>query len=203
MHNAVGAIAMLHAICLIPAIVWGRSLWMRDLKWPTKSQSLVLVTSSILFIATAMVVYFTVGENLLSSTSTQSLIMNLGYAKNQVYPVGLYFVFVNATLEELYWRGVIFNRLEELQPERKWFALVWSSVTYALYHYSILKLVLYPGWAEFGVIFLAAFGAMTALIYRKTGSIIVASMYHAFLNDLCAILLIVVLFFRMHMGSLL
>jgi membrane protease YdiL (CAAX protease family) len=90
-----------------------------------------------------------------------------------------------------------------LLPDHKQLALVWSSTTYGLYHYSILRLVLFPGWAELGVAMLAGFGAFLVYIYKRSGSIILASLYHAMLTDLAAICLIVALFWKLEMMSLL
>jgi membrane protease YdiL (CAAX protease family) len=202
-QSAAVSILLLHGLCLVPAIIWGRQLWLSDWKRPTLNQGIVLISSAVLFCATAVLLYQFVGDHLLNSHNTVELLMRLGYKPSILFSLGIYFVLVNSTLEELFWRGVVFNKLTQLRPDQKSFAWIWSSVSYGLYHYSILRLVLFPGWAEFGVLFLAGFGALLAYIYRKTGSIILVSLYHAFLTDLAAICLIIALFYRLQIPSLL
>jgi len=204
LKSAVLSLLMLHIVCIVPALVWGYSLWRNDLKRPTLKQTLVLLAASIGFIALSLGVYQVIGDHLLNSHDTVDLIMNLGYRKYIIYPVGLYFVLVNATLEELFWRGVILNKMETLLPKHwKPFGLAWTSVTYAIYHYSILRLILFPGWAELGVLMLASFGVLMAWLYRKTGSLVLPSMYHAFLPDITAIILIAAMFCRLQIPGML
>ncbi len=202
-QSAAASILLLHGLCLIPAIIWGRQLWLNDWKRPTLNQGMLLLGLTVMFCALTVFLYEFFGDHLLNSHNTVELLMRLGYRPSILFTLGIYFVFVNSTLEELFWRGVVFNKLSQLRPDQKSFAWIWTSITYGLYHYSILRLVLFPGWAEFGVLFLAALGALFIYIYRKTGSITLASLYHALLPDLAAICLIVALFYRLQIPSLL
>jgi membrane protease YdiL (CAAX protease family) len=61
---------------------------------------------------------------------------------------------------------------------------------YAAFHYWICRLVVFSGWAEIGTIMLAFYGAMLALIYRRTGSIITTSIAHGLLTDMAAVMLL-------------
>lgn len=106
------------------------------------------------------------------------------------WPISVYAVVVNPLVEELFWRGIVFNELERWKKVPfKHFALVWSSVAYALFHYLIFRLVLFPVYAEIGIVLLAIYGAMLALIYRKTNSILTTAVAHGLLTDTAAIAL--------------
>ncbi len=65
--------------------------------------------------------------------------------------VGLYIIFGNSFLEEIFFRGFIFLSLYELKSKR--LAYVYSSVLFGLYHIAIFKT-----WFNLGLIALALFG---------------------------------------------
>lgn len=198
MKNVYWTFLFYHGLCVVPAIVWGRSLWRNSLSMPTIKQCLIMVLASILFAGSSLLLYKLYGDYLLNSQDTFALLKEQGYGKGLVLPMTFYFVFVNSTLEELFWRGVIFNKLDQFQLPFKHFAIAWSAFSYAAFHYLILRLVLFPGWAEFGVFFLFIYGAILALIYRRTGSLVTTSLTHAFLTDVTAMVLIVALLTRLH-----
>jgi membrane protease YdiL (CAAX protease family) len=179
-----------HALCLVPGIVLGNSLWRRDLEIPSLKQWLALMLSTALFNGAVIFSYDHFGYIFLDSQKVMTLLNGLGFAKQHLLILGLYFVFINSTLEELFWRGVIFNKLDSLQVPFKHFGITVSSLLYGAFHYLILRLVVYPGWAEIGFLMLVGYGAFLAWLYRKTGSITLACLVHGFLTDLAAILLL-------------
>ncbi|MBZ0187169.1 MAG: CPBP family intramembrane metalloprotease, partial [Candidatus Obscuribacterales bacterium] len=124
------------------------------------------------------------------------LLKELGFSKQLFWPLSIYLIVVNPLLEELFWRGVVLNELDDLKLPVKHFGIIWSSLTYALFHYLIFRLVLFPGFAELGIVMLALFGALLAVVYRKTGSIVTTALTHGLLTDLAAIVLILNLFRR-------
>lgn len=174
----------------MPGIFWGFSLWRNDLIMPTLKQWLLLLVSAVIFSGAAVLLYDNLGYIFLDSRRVMSLLNELGFNKQHLIPLSLDLIFVNSALEELFWRGVILNRLDQMHTPFKHFGIISSSVMYAAFHYFILRLVVYPGWAEFGFILLAIYGAFLAIVYRKTGSIVMASLAHGFLTDLAAIVLI-------------
>lgn len=199
LHSAGWALALYHLCCLVPVIVWGRALWRGTLKMPSGKQLGLLVVASVLFSAGAIVLYKVLGDMMLNSQNTFDLLVRLGYNTSIFLPLSIYFIVVNSALEEFFWRGVVLNKLDQIRAPFKHFGLIWSSIAYAGFHYSIMRLVLYPGWAEVGTILLAVYGALLAVIYRRSGSIIWTSLCHALLTDTAAIVLIVTLFHRLRL----
>jgi membrane protease YdiL (CAAX protease family) len=203
LRSAVLTLAIYHGLYLLPLIIWKRRLWLATLKPPKPGPLLVLICTSLLFSGGVFLLYKYLGDYFLNSQRTLELLMRLGYRKGILIPLSIYFVFVNATLEELFWRGVVLNRLNQLNRPFKPIAMIWSSAAYAAFHYPIMRLVLFPGWAEFGTLLLAFYGALLAVIYRRSGSIIFTSLCHAFQTDLAAIVLVVALFNQLHVQGLL
>lgn len=184
-------LGLYHILCLMPGIILGSSLWRPDLKLPTKNQWLLLMLVTVLFNAVTIFLYDHIGFLFLSNEKVMKLLTELGFQKGHLLYLSLYFIFINSTLEELFWRGAILNQLDRWRPPFKHFGIVASSVMYGAFHYLILRLVVYPGWAEVGFIMLSVYGATLAILYRKTGSILMPILAHAFLTDLAAMLLTV------------
>lgn len=199
-HNTIATLALYHTICLLPAVIWGIPLWRRDLVLPTKRQLALLVVASALFSSGAVMLYHFAGDYLLDSRATLNLLTGLGLCKQNFLLTSIYFIIANSFLEELFWRGVVLNLLDKIQTSR-YLAIAWSSISYGLFHYFIMRLVLYPGWSEIGAILLMLYGAALSIIYRKTRSIIFTAFSHALLTDLAAIVLIVVCVNRCGMAS--
>ncbi len=197
--SAAWAYALYHGIFLIPAIIWGRALWQPTLTVPRPRDCLVLLAAAVLFSAVTVVSYEVAGGLVLSDSSVSELLSEQGLSKENLWIFGLYATIVNPFVEELYWRGVLLNALDSLRLPWKHFGIIWSSLAYALLHYLIFRLVLFPVWAELGVVLLAAYGALLALIYRRTGSILTTAFAHGLLTDLACISLLVD-FYRRYQG---
>ncbi|MBC8000573.1 MAG: CPBP family intramembrane metalloprotease [Leptolyngbya sp.] len=134
----------------------------------------------------------------MSSEHTFELMTKLGHNMQFFWPLSIYFVIVNSLLEEFFWRGIIMTKIDNLFPNSKYTGIIVSSVAYGAFHYPILELVMFPGWALFGAFLLATYGALLAVLYKKTGSLVVPWIAHALLTDLSAILLMLKLFERLH-----
>jgi len=195
--NALLTMLIYHASCVMPAVIWGYPLWRQHVVLPSIKQWLLVIVSSIVFCSFTLLLYDKLGDRFLSNENALAVIREQGFTKESFWFLGLYFVFVNSTLEELYWRGVLLNKLDQLGLSFKHFGIIWSSLTYGAFHYSIFRLILRPVWAEIGIIMLMFYGAGLALLYRKTGSIVLPIIAHALLTDLAAILLMVSLFLRL------
>jgi membrane protease YdiL (CAAX protease family) len=203
LQSAVWTLAIYHFLYLIPVIAWGWPLWRNTLRRPTMKELAITIIPSLLFAAVAAVFYRYCGDFFLNSQNTFDLLMRLGYRQSIFIPLSIYFIFVNSALEELFWRGVVYNKMRQFDGRMQHLAIIWSSAAYAVLHYPIMRLVLFPGWAEFGTVLLALHGAALAIVYRRTRSIPVASLCHAFHTDFTAIVLIAALFCRLHMAALL
>ncbi len=199
--SAAWTFLLYHGLCLTPAIWWGRHLWLKTLTVPKWKHCALLVVAAIIFSLITLATYELIGKHLLSNSEAMELLKRQGFSKQMFWPLSVYAIVVNPIFEELFWRGVVLNELEKHKTPLKNFALIWSSFTYALFHYLIFRMVLFPVWAEVGTIMLAVYGAILALLYRKTNSIIFAALAHGLLTDLACIVLILDLLQR-YPGSL-
>lgn len=129
-----------------------------------------------------------------------ALLIDQGYNKETFLYLSLYVIIVNPILEELFWRGTILNKLDAVSSKLKHFGVIWSSFWYGAFHYPILAMVLFTGWAEVGAVMLMLYGGLLALYYKKTESIVLTAMAHALLTDLSCIALIVSLFQRLNVS---
>ncbi len=195
-QSAAWTFALYHGLCLVPAIIWGRSHWRKTLLVPSLKICLALMVASVIFTIIALFTYELFGDRLLSNDHVIDVLKQLGYSKAIFWPLSIYAIVVNPVLEELFWRGVVLNELDAMNLKNKHFGIVWSSFTYALFHYSIFAMIMYPVWAEIGSLMLAIYGAFLAVVYRKTGSIITTAIAHSVLTDLACIVLILDLFRR-------
>lgn len=198
LKSAVWSLALYHVVCLLPGIVWGWKFIAKSLKPPSYLQLFGLVIAGIVFSFASLFTYEHFGDMVLSSPQTMELLKTVGYSQEVFCPISLYLVIVNPLLEELFWRGFVMTRLDKLCPDFPHCGIIWSSFAYGAFHYPIMQLVMYPGWAEFGTIMLMIYGAMLAVLYRKTNNILMPALAHALLTDLSAVLLMVALFKRLN-----
>lgn len=194
--SAAWTFVLYHGLCLAPAIWWGRHLWLPTLTAPKPKHCALLIVAAVIFSLITLLTYELIGKYLLSNDGAMELLKSQGFNKLMFWPLSLYAIFINPIFEEIYWRGVVLNELERHSTRVKHFALIWSSLAYALFHYLIFRMVLFPGWAELGTLMLAVYGAILAILYRKTGSIIFAALAHGLLTDLACIVLILDLLTR-------
>lgn len=197
-QNSAITLVLYHGLCLIPAIVACRKTLRKNLVLPSKLQIILLLLSSCAFSFISLASYKLLGDMVMSSEHTFELMTKLGHTMQFFWPLSIYFVTVNSLLEELFWRGIIMTKVDDLFPNLKYSGILVSSVAYGAFHYPILELVMFPGWAVFGAFLLAIYGALLAVLYKKTDSLVVPWIAHALLTDLSAILLMLKLFERLH-----
>lgn len=190
LKSAIWSFALYHCLCLVPAIIWGKQFWKPTFRAPKLVHIIALAIAATIFTAITILLYELMGTILLSDAGAIQLLKEQDYTREIFIPLSLYAIVVNPFFEELFWRAVVFNALDRMVLP-KHFALIWSSFAYALFHYWIFRLVLYPGWAEFGTLLLAIYGAILAIIYRKSGSILTTAIAHGLLTDTACIALIV------------
>lgn len=196
--SAVLSLALYHGFCLLPGIIWGRESFLKTLRPPTYLELLGLIVACILFSTGSVYAYEHFGDMVLSSPHVFELMKTVGYNRDIFCPISIYIVIVNPALEELFWRGFVMNKLDELCPDFPHCGLIWSSFAYGAFHYPIMQLVMYPGWAEFGTVLLMIYGGMLGILYRKTKSLLVPALAHSLLTDLSAVLLMLALFHRLN-----
>jgi membrane protease YdiL (CAAX protease family) len=173
-----------HGCCLLPAAVWGRRLWRGAVRWPSGRQWAWLLAALVCVVPLSLFGYSEIGGRILDTPDIGSVVTGRGFHAAWMLPFGVYFVAVNATLEELFWRGVVLNELRGTS-EAVWTAgAVWTAFTFAAWHYLVLRLLLRPGWAEATVLAILAAGVFFSWLYRQTHSIIVPILWHGLVFDL-------------------
>lgn len=190
-HSALWAYALYHGAVLLPAIVLGRSLWQKSFVMPKFMDILILTLAAVLFCGVAVGAYELFGPKVLSNAHVPLLLQELGIHPETYWYFAFYGTVINPLVEEIFWRGMVFNELDKHSKPFKLFGFVWSSCLYALFHFLIFRLVLYPGYAEFGTLMLAGYGASMAMLYRRTGSIVTVAYAHGVLTDLACVAILI------------
>ena len=191
LNSAIWAYGLYHYVCLVPALIVGRKLWLPDLKAPSLKFCGIILALAIVFAGITVLSYETLGKLVLSDRETLELMNRLGWSKANLWTLNIYAVCVNPFVEEFFWRGIVFKKFDQLKkPPFPHFAIIVSSLLYALFHYFIFRLVLFPLAAEIGSLMLAVYGGILAVIYKRTGSVIAAGVAHGLLTDLAAVALI-------------
>jgi len=173
-----------HGCCLLPAALWGRRLWRGAVRWPTRRQWACLLAALVCVVPLSLLLYTEIGQRLLDVPDFDDVVTGRGFHSAWLLPFGVYFVVVNATLEELFWRGVVLNELRGTSEAVWTLGAVWTAFAFAAWHYLVLRLLLRPGWAEATVLAILAAGILFAWMYRQTKSIIVPILWHGLVFDL-------------------
>ncbi len=191
LSSAVWAYGLYHYICLIPAILIFYSLWRGDLKLPSRDFCVAFFVLALMFSALTVLAYELLGPLVISDQKTVELMVKMGWSKEWLWILNIYCFTVNPFLEEIYWRGILFKKLEEIEnPPFPFFAIIVSSFLYAFYHYFIFRLILYPVAAELLSLGLFFYGIFLAIVYKRSGSIVNATVAHGLLTDLAVVALI-------------
>jgi membrane protease YdiL (CAAX protease family) len=154
---------------------------------PTNKQWLVLIVCVILTSVVALIAYRYTGETIVSRSHVIETLTERGFEASFLLPLAVYFIIVNSILEELFWRGVILNELEELAKPWRIAGTTWTAITFAAWHWLVLRALLQPGYAELAVLGVLAMGCLASWLYRKTQSIVVAILWHALVFDMAII----------------
>jgi membrane protease YdiL (CAAX protease family) len=178
-----------HGVCLLPAAVFGRRLWLPAVHWPSRRQWLALMIGAGIVLPLAPLVWTWIGARFISPHDLLAVVTARGFRARWLIPLGFYFVPVNAVLEELFWRGVILNELRGTGKTAWTIGACWAIFTFAAWHYLVLRLLLRPGWAEASVLLIVAAGVFLAWLYGATKSIIVPILWHGLVFDLALILI--------------
>jgi membrane protease YdiL (CAAX protease family) len=189
LDSLVWTFVLYHGVCLLPVAVLGRRLWLPAVHWPTPRQWLLLIAVTVIVVALAPWVWAWIGTRFIDPHGLMRVVTARGFRATWLLPLGLYFVPVNAALEELFWRGVILNELRGTGETVWTFGAVWTAFTFGAWHFLVLRLLLRPGWAEAAVLLIVAAGVFLAWLYRWTRSIVLPFLWHALVFDLVLIVI--------------
>jgi membrane protease YdiL (CAAX protease family) len=156
---------------------------------PTTRQWLALLFAILIVLPLAPLLWNWIGTEFISPADLLRVVTHRGFRARWLLPLALYFVPVNAVLEELFWRGVILNELRGSGRTVWTLGAFWTALTFAAWHYLVLRLLLRPGWAEAAVLLILAAGIFLAWLYRQTRTIAVPILWHGLVFDLSLIVI--------------
>lgn len=113
-------------------------------------------------------------------TLAYALPMQLPRATLIIVALSLLIAFINATCEEILWRGVYFKAF----PGSTWWGYIYPAIWFGLWHYAPQSVLTssYPGGAHSLVLFAVILGLMWGWVAWKTGSIRWVTMAHIILD---------------------
>lgn len=110
---------------------------------------------------------------------TQGHITAIGVTDNYVL-VSLYIVFINCTLEEIFFRGMCMLKLEE--NSNRTFAIMYSAILFAIYHIPMMSKILPVYLTILCLVALFFAGIIFAMLNNETKNIYNAWVVHACTN---------------------
>ena len=179
-----------HFLFLLPASLFYRKLWIDHLKLPSGNLVLVVVAGGLIASLLAALLYKISGIYIVDSDNAFETLVSLQFSKDLLVPLSLYFVFVNASFEELFWRGTMQNLIEEKWPEREHLSVSLTAAAFGTWHYLPLRLLLNPGIAELVCLIIVVTGFGLGKIYQKTESLVIPMLIHALVLDLPIIIVL-------------
>ncbi len=191
-HSLVLTFVLYHGVCLLPWAVLGRRYWEGTLRAPTARQWTMLCVAVLLVLPLTWVIYARVGRIFIDAPLLLAVMARRGFEARWLPALALYFVPVNAVLEELFWRGVVLGVLggtPELQTRASKLGAAWAVLSFGAWHYLAVRILVRPGWAEITVAGIIGAGFVLSRIYRRTGSMIVTALWHGLVFDLPVILI--------------
>lgn len=186
--SLIWTLVLYHGCCLLPAVLWGYPLWRNALRPPTAAQWASLLGGLVVSLPLSLLLYRELGKTLFDASGLLSVVTVRGFQAAWLLPLMLYFVPVNAILEELFWRGVVLNELRGTGETIGTLGTLWTALTFAGWHYLVVRLLLRPGWAEVSVVGILAAGIFFDWLYRRTRSLIVPILWHGLVFDLSLLL---------------
>src|SRR5580700_11665576 len=102
LHSLILTFALYHGVCLLPAVVWKRRLWRDSLRPPSGHEIIHLCVATALVLPIAAWVYLEIGHVFVDKPALMAALTLRGFAARDLLPLGLYFVVVNAVVEELF-----------------------------------------------------------------------------------------------------
>jgi len=143
-----------------------------------KSIKYYLILGSIVFLF--ILIIFRVFQSLLDPEMIISTLSNIGISTHNYFIAFLYIIFINAALEELFFRGFIFLILYKMNY--KYYAFIYSSLLFALYHVSVVRDSISPVLLILCIAGLFITGLIFNELTKRCGSIIGSLIVHASAN---------------------
>lgn len=193
LNSLVWTFFLYHGICLLPAIAWGWRLWTPHLLWPNARQWLVVLGAAAATSLLAVAIYKFSGDVIISRETLLEVLTVRGFNATHLLPLAAYFILVNATLEELFWRGVVLNELDYVSNKLRFFGTIWTALTFSAWHYLVLRALMQPGWAEIATLAVLAMGFFSSWLYRRSQNIVIPILWHAIVFDFAIIAMFAVL----------
>ncbi len=160
--------------------LFDKEISLKKILAPTKSGFMRALSVGISVFLIILLAYFLLKDVFDFSMVTSSLTDDVGVTAKNFLWVSLYISFVNSFLEEFFFRGFAFFTLK--QKSSPSFAYLFSSLTFALYHISMML-----GWFNVGIVLLATVGLfLGGIIFNyfneKYGNIYMSYLIHMFAN---------------------
>ncbi|TWT25212.1 CPBP family intramembrane glutamic endopeptidase [Planomicrobium sp. CPCC 101110] len=114
---------------------------------------------------------------LLDINKLRVLLLDWGFAGPLEFAFILLFVFVNPVLEEVYWRGYMYEKLRIKGTAA--YAIIMTSIFYTLYHVLTVLHLFQSGYTLVAVLPVLLVGLFWAYIREKTGSITATIIGHS------------------------
>jgi membrane protease YdiL (CAAX protease family) len=109
----------------------------------------------------------------------------------QAIKYGVYFIVMNPLLEEVFWRGFIYEEWKRwLSPTQA--ALV-SSFFFGAWHWMIVQMFCPAPWAVFLTLIIMAGGYIMARLYEETGSLVAPVLLHSLGADIPLLYIVLML----------
>jgi membrane protease YdiL (CAAX protease family) len=190
LHSIIWTFILYHGACLLAPALLLRRAWIGTLCRPTLAQTLALAAAIAVAVPAAGAVYLRIGTAIIDPHAMIESLAARGFTPGWLAALGAYFVAVNSTVEELFWRGVILNNLDKTRSGRPTAAANWTAFSFAAWHYLALRLLLRAPWAAFMVFALFGVGLFLSWLYRQTGSLLLTILWHGLVFDLPLIVIL-------------
>jgi len=204
-RNLVLTFALYHGVCLLPAAIRCRRLWMPALRVPNRREWTYVGLAAVVLLPVDLVFYHRFGARIVDPQAVMAVFTHLGFQRQWFVALGVYFVLINAIIEELFWRGTVLNLLASRTtyprplPQGKGVpggaergAAAWTALTFGTWHFLIVRLLVRSGWAWVTVLSIVLAGIFFGWLYRRSASIIVAMLWHGLVFDLPLIAILAV-----------
>ena len=167
-------------ICPIIYSIYDKNLDLKLLFKPNKKGLIIAIAAGFSIFIIIFGAYFTIGHFFDLSNITSALTKNIGVNKDNFLFVAIYISFINSLLEEFFFRGFAFLTLKKFTTKK--YAYIFSSMSFALYHVSMIV-----GWFDiilFGLALTALFigGLIFNYFNEKYENIYISWLIHMFAN---------------------
>jgi uncharacterized protein len=157
---------------LILPVVWLRRVERKPIKIskPNKQDWLIGLILGLLMFVTILAAYWFVLRSWINVANVHNILQKIGPINQLTFQIGgIYFTFVNALIEEYFWRWFVFSRCEEIVPGRP--AVLLSALFFTLHH--TIGLAIFTDWRTTILGTLAVFvaGAIWSGCYRRYRSV--------------------------------